>query len=207
MEVADVNQLSFRRKRDAPNRARSSQRKKLLSYFSKTNRFLTTQIENLTVACFVCTGKQERFNNIINVIQITALFASTKKVNRSAVDCLANKPGHETLAIVMHQLSWAISISQPKTNSPHTIELMVKQMVIFRRELVNSIYVGWSDAVQLVYRKIKWFAVDLPSAAKDYLHMGIKLATRLQELKLGSTVQGEIRLWFQHRADMADTSR
>src|SRR6266568_2142037 len=145
---------------------------------------MAAEIEDVALGLLAGARHQERFDHVVNVIEIALLPPFTEEIDHPSVHRLPDEPGNYTLPIVTHQVAWAIGVSQAQAGGAHSVNAMVKQVVMFGGQLVNAVNVDGSATVLLVKRQVQRFAVYLPRAGVDDLHMRIEVAAGFEQGEL-----------------------
>jgi hypothetical protein len=79
-------------------------------------------------------------------------------------------------------------------------------VIVFSRELIDSIDVERCDTMLLVNRQVKGFTIDLAGAGEDDLYVWVVVATGFEECKLSSAIQFQVALRIKNRFQVTDVA-
>ena len=96
-------------------------------------------------------GPQERVGGIVDVDEVAQLRAVAEDLDLASLDREPDEPADEALAVVLDQLPRAVDVGQPQRGGAHAEDVVVEQVVVLARRLVDAVDVGGPD--QMVSRR------------------------------------------------------
>lgn len=168
---------------------------------------IAAEVEDFAFGLFARSGQEHRFDDIIHIIQIAPLPSVAEKFDHFAIHRLPNEPRDEALPVVTHQLSRPVNIRQPQHRRAQSEEPVKEQVILFRREFVNSVEVWRRNAVMFVNRQVNGPAVKLACAGKNDSGVRIELSAGFEQHDLRGAVVVQILLRMLHRINVAQAAR
>mgnify|MGYP003693856247 CR=1 FL=1 len=131
------------------------------------DRLVAADVEHLAVARVRGARPQERVGGIVHVHEVAQLRAVAEDLNLAAFDREPDEPADEALAVVLDQLPRTVDVGQPERAGADVEDVVVEQMVVLARRLVDAVDVGGPDQMVFVDGQPVGPAVDLPRAGVD----------------------------------------
>ena len=151
------------------------------------DRLETTNVERFAVGRVAGARTQERIHRVVDVDEVTKLRAVAEDLDFLVLEHEADEPGNETLAAVFQQLPRTVDVGQAQRGGAHAEHVVVDQMVVLARRLVDTVDVRWPHEMRLGDRQTVRTAVDLPRAGEHHFHGRIVDVTHLSaRLKITS---------------------
>ena len=148
------------------------------------DRLGAADVEHLAVAGVARARPQERIRRVVDEHEVAHLRAVAEDLDFLVLDGQADEPADEALAVVLDQLARAVDVGQPQRAGAHAEDVVVEQMVVLARGLVDAVDVDRPHQVVLVDRQAIRLAVDLARAGEDHLDRRIELAAGLEHREL-----------------------
>ena len=168
------------------------------------DRLVAADVEDLAIARVDRARPQERVGRIVDVDEIALLGAVAVNLDDAAFDRQPDEPADEALAVVADQLPRPVDVGQPQRAGADLEHVVVDEMVVLARRLVDAVDVGRLHQVLLVDRQRVGTAVDLARAGEDDLGAGIVVAARLENRQLAAAVDLEVGVRIAHAVDVTD---
>ena len=169
-----------------------------------TDRLVAADVEHFAVAGVGCPRPQERLRGIVHVDEIAQLRAVAENLDLAPFDSQADEPPDEALAVVLDQLARAIHVGEAQRRGADAEHIVVEQVVVLARRLVDPVDVGRPHQVALVHRQVIGAAVDLARAGIDHPHRRVVASAGFEHRQLRPAVDVEIGLRVPHAVDVAD---
>ena len=118
-----------------------------------------------------------------------------------------DEPGDEALAVVLDQLARTVDVGQAQRAGAHAEHVVVHEMVVLARRLVDAVDVRRLHEVLFGHRQLLGSSVHLARAREDHLHARVVAAARLEDRELAAAVDLEIRVGILHAVDVAHLAR
>src|SRR5580765_144901 len=100
------------------------------------DRLVAADVEGFAVAEIALAGAEEGVAGVIHVHEIAALRAVAVNLNRTVLDCQADEPADESLAVVPNQLARPVDIGEPQRARADAEDVVVDEVVILAGRLV-----------------------------------------------------------------------
>ena len=121
-----------------------------------------------------------------------------------SLDGETDEPSDEALAVVPDQLARPVHVGESQRAGADAEDVVVEEMVVLARGLVDAVDVGGPDEMALVHGQPVGPAINLPRAGVDDADARIVLAAGLEHRQLRAAVDVEIRVRIAHAVDVAD---
>ncbi len=90
---------------------------------------IATDVERFAVAGLGRPGAEKRIGRIVDVHEIAQLRSVAEDLNRLVLECQADEPADESLAVMADQLSRSIDVGEAKGTGPDAEHVVVNEMV------------------------------------------------------------------------------
>ena len=156
------------------------------------DRLDAADVEHLSVAGVVGARPQERVSRIVDEDEVAELRSVAVDLDLAVLDGETDEPGDESLPVVLQQLARAVHVGQAQRAGADAEHVVVEQMVVLARGLVDAVDVGRPHEMRLGHGQAVGLAVHLPRAREHDLHRRVVVAARLEDRQLRPAVDLEI---------------
>ena len=109
--------------------------------------FVAADVVRLAVAPVAGARPQECVSRVIHVDKVANLRTVAVDLNGPSLERQTDEPPDESLAVVADQLPRAVDIREAKRAGADAEHVVVDQMVLLARRLVDAVHVGRTDQV------------------------------------------------------------
>ena len=203
IEAADVDGLFLSRPLDIPGPARPRHADQQFGQITVARRFAAAHVEHLAVARIVGARAQEGVAGVVHVDEVAHLRAVAEDLDFAILDGQPDEPADEALPVVLDQLPRTIHVGQPQRARAHAEHVVVDQVVVLARHLVDAVHIGRPHQLRLVHRQRIGPPVDLPRAREHDLRARVVVPARFEQRQLAAAVDLEVRIRIPHAVDVA----
>ena len=157
-----------------------------------------TQVEDPTFGRRCGGGEQQCLDYIVNEIEVATLASIAEDLNRFAFNEVTNPNAQESLTPIFDAHAGTVGIGQAQRARPNLVSAVVKQVIPFAGQFVDSIHVDRINGMLFIHRQILRPTVKLAGAGKNYFDTRIVQPAGFQDRQLRSGVDIQIGQGIGH---------
>ena len=135
---------STQRKRPLPATDTSSSTRSRCAIGSRPPTLKTCPLRRV-----VGTRAKERVRGVVHEHEVAELRAVAVDLDLPVLQGQTDEPGDESLTVVLDQLARTVDVGQAQRAGAHAEHVVVHEMVVLARRLVDAVHVGWLHQVLL----------------------------------------------------------
>ncbi len=148
-------------------------------------------------------GAQERVHGVVDVHEIANLRAVAENLDLAPFERETDEPADKSLTVVPDELPRPVHVGEPQRARAHVEHVVVEQVVVFARRLVDAVDVDRSHQMTFGDRQRVGLSVHLARSREHHLHRRIEFPARLENRQLAAAVDLEIGVGILHAVDVA----
>src|SRR5258708_4854584 len=189
--VADVDALAFGWEVVHIEIAASIDRYEKIGKLFQRQYLVAADIEDAPFGLWCRRCQKKRFDSIIDIREIASLFAAPH-FEGLFFQKPAEPNADKGLPSILDAHARPIGIGETEDRSSNPVNIMIEDMVVLARNLVDTIHINGTHRMLFVRREIVGFSVDLACAGEDHDDTRSDRATSFQESELSTAVDLEV---------------